>query len=342
MKGRGSLQNLKKNLWNSSFSHIYVEKRALNHINTKRILSNFKNSTIIEIEHYKDVFNRGHQNFTLQKNSPKLILAVKKDNFVYKGAEVCDDFGNSHFYYTSTTMNCIYDCEYCYLQGMYPSSNIVIFVNIEDIFNEVEKLLKKHPVYLCISYDTDILALEGITSFATKWLEFAEKHPDLKIELRTKSANFRMIQDIPVIQNVILAWTLSPTEVIKEYENKTPSLSSRLESINNAIDRGWNVRICFDPLLYIENWREKYGKCIDETFNKIPADDILDISVGVFRVSKDYLKKMRKGRENSLLLSYPFECSSGVCTYTSKHSSDLINFVYRKLLDYVPEEKIYI
>ena len=342
MKGRDNLQNLKKSLWNSSFSHIYIEKRAINNINTKRILSNFKDATKIEIEHYKDVFCRGHQSFALQKNSPKLILAVKRDNFIYKGAGVCEDFGNSHFYYTSTMMNCIYDCEYCYLQGMYPSSNIVIFVNIEDIFYEVEQLLKKHAVYLCISYDTDILAMERITYFATKWLEFASRHPNLKIELRTKSANFVAIQDIPAINNVILAWTLSPLNIIKKFEKNTPSLNSRLESANNAIKKGWNVRLCFDPLLYVEDWQKNYEKCIDDTFNKISSDDILDISIGVFRVSKDYLKKMRKGREYSLILNYPFECKNGVCTYTENHSSNLVNFVYKKLLYYVPVEKIYV
>ena len=36
-------------------------------------------------------------------------------------------------------MNCVFDCEYCYLKGMYPSANLVVFVNLEDIFAEVEK-----------------------------------------------------------------------------------------------------------------------------------------------------------------------------------------------------------
>ena len=45
---------------------------------------------------------------------------------------------------------------------MYPSGNLVIFINIEDIFAELETLLAKHPVYLCVSYDTDLLALENI------------------------------------------------------------------------------------------------------------------------------------------------------------------------------------
>ena len=52
------------------------------------------------------------------------------------------------FDYTSCMMNCVFDCEYCYLKGMYPSGNVVLFVNLDDIFDEVYKLLQKHP---CIS-----------------------------------------------------------------------------------------------------------------------------------------------------------------------------------------------
>mgnify|MGYP006970641936 FL=1 len=34
-------------------------------------------------------------------------------------------------------MNCIYDCSYCYLKGMYPSGHMVLFVNIEDTWKNL-------------------------------------------------------------------------------------------------------------------------------------------------------------------------------------------------------------
>lgn len=47
-------------------------------------------------------------------------------------------------------MNCIFDCEYCYLKGMYPSGNLVVFVNLEDIFAELESLLaQKAYIFAC-------------------------------------------------------------------------------------------------------------------------------------------------------------------------------------------------
>ncbi|EJO5346931.1 radical SAM protein [Clostridium botulinum] len=336
------MENLKKDLWNNNFYHIYIEKEALDYSITYKIISHFKKSRIIEIDHYKDVFCRKNQNFVLQKNSPKLILAVKKNNLVYHGSDMCDSFENDNFYYTSSVMNCIYNCEYCYLQGMYPSSNIVIFVNIEDIISKVEEMLKFHSMYLCVSYDTDLMAIESITGFLHKWTQVAKKHENLKIEIRTKSANFRTLDGISCLDNIILAWTLSPNKIIEEFEGDTPSLEKRLKSICNAIDKGWKVRICFDPILYVENWNKLYKECIETTFKILGKRKVYQVSIGVFRLSKEYLKIINKLRVNSKILAYPFHIEDGVCSYNVKHIDEMTSLVKDEVKKYVPVEDIYL
>lgn len=336
------MNRLRKCSYNPYFSHIYIEKEALKHPNTKRVLEHFPEASRIEINHYKDVFCRGHQNYLLQKRSPNLILAVKKNSYSYEGAPVCQDFGNRHFYYTSLAMNCFYDCEYCYLQGMYPSANIVIFVNIEDYFREIEELLKKFPVYLCISYDSDLLSLENITGYVEEWLSFAGRHPDLTIELRTKCANFSLLDKLTPRDNFILAWTLTPDTLQKNYEHHTPSFQERLNCIKKATDRGYPVRLCFDPLIIVPDWQILYEDMIKTVFRFLPPDKIKDVSLGVFRVSHDYLKQMRKHRPDSVIIQYPYENDHGVCHYGVKLSRDMISFVLNLVKEYIPETNIYL
>ncbi|MEY8000648.1 radical SAM protein [Clostridium sp. Mt-5] len=336
------MKNWCNSLSSSRFSHIYVENRIFEDENTKAILSKLKSSKIIRVGHYKDVFCRHNQNFLVQKKSPKLILAHDDGNLIYKGAKVCDDFGNKYFYYTSSIINCLYNCEYCYLQGMYSSANAVIFVNIQDVFYQLNCILKKHPVYICISYDTDIMAFEGITGFLNKWLEFAEKKNDLKIEVRTKSSNFKSIEDVAPLDNVVLAWTISPDEIARKYETGAPELNSRLKSAKSALEKGWKVRICFDPILYVENWDKYYKKCIEETFEIIPVEKVQDISIGVFRISKSYFKNMIRSNPDSSLLSYPFKTLDGVCTYDEAHHRKMVDFVYNIVSNYVTKDKIFI
>ena len=36
-------------------------------------------------------------------------------------------------------LNCVYDCRYCFLQGMYRSANYVLFVNYDDFRVQIEE-----------------------------------------------------------------------------------------------------------------------------------------------------------------------------------------------------------
>lgn len=71
-----------------AFSHVYVEEAAREHLRTRAILQRFPKSEVVFIDDYQNVFGRGRQDFWKQKASPKLILALKKDNFLYAGNDL--------------------------------------------------------------------------------------------------------------------------------------------------------------------------------------------------------------------------------------------------------------
>lgn len=324
------------------FSHIYIEEKAFKYAISQNILDRFGKAKKIEIGHYKDVFCRPNQGFQVQKSAQKLILAVKKDNFLYKGPEVCQNFGNENFYYTSSILNCIYNCDYCYLQGMYPSANIVVFVNIEDFFSAVADELRKHPVYLTVSYDTDLLAFENVIPFSSLWIDFARKNSGLKIEIRTKSANYASISHLEPAENIILAWTLSPERVIQKYEKLTPSLQTRLLTARQAVIDGWKVRLVFDPIIRVDHWQEVYGEFIQTVFSSLPAEMICDAGLGAFRMAGDYLKRIKKSRVDSDLIHYPFECRNGVAGYPVELEKELVAFVYQLVTEHMEKRKVYL
>ena len=340
---RKTLNNKNSSLFNNRFSHIYVEKKILNNKNTLEILSKFKDVKIIEIDNYKEVFSSNNQDFHLQKLGQKLILASNKPNMIYEGAVVCESFENDNFYYTSSIINCVYDCEYCYLQGVYSSGNIVIFVDIEKVFEEVEELYNKlKTLYLCVSYDTDLLAIENICGFSEKWYYFIEDKKDLKIELRTKSGNIDKFLNLKPLDNFIIAFTLSPENLALKNEKYTASFKNRVKAIKKLQEQGWKVRICIDPLIYSDNFEKNYSQMIEYLFNEIDKEKVIDVSIGVFRISKEYLKKMRNQNQNSEILYYPFECINGVYTYSNKTKSYMINFIKEQFLKYININKIYI
>ena len=265
------------------------------------VLARFCDRKVILVRHYKDVFSRPGQDFLVQKESPKLILARRRDHFLYEGAPMCDRYGHPRFYYATMMMNCLYNCAYCYLQTLYPSANVVAFVNPEDYFPAIEAQL---PAYVSISYDADVLALEHLFGYVKLWADFAHSHPDLTLEVRTKSANFNAIAQVSPVKNMILSWTVSPQHVIDAYEAGAPSLAARISSIKAAIEKGWPVRLCMDPVLPIPGWEVHMEEMLDQLATVIDPAHLYDISVGSFRMSEAQYKKLRRLRPEFPLLSF--------------------------------------
>ena len=331
------------------FQHIYVEEAILQSPDVERVLRKFPKAKVVPIKHYKDIFNRKKQGRFAQSRSRKLILAKKEGQRLYDGAVVCQDFSESHFCYASLLMNCPFHCSYCYLQGMYPSSNLVMFLNLEDYFSDCKKwIAEKGSLYLCISYDSDLLAMEGVYPYVEEFARFLNQENALRIEVRTKAGGeglWRKMQKLPLSlegrKRMIFAFTLSPEEIIEEAEEGSARLSSRIFAIQKALEEGYLVRLCFDPMIYHPRWKELYGDLLQEVFEKIPMEQIHDCSVGSFRISESYLKAMGKALPSSPHTQFPYENTGGYYHYPKELMEEMEGFLYSRLQEKLPKEKIF-
>ena len=144
---------------------IYIEEEISQHPRTQEILSRFPQAVTISCERYGEVFNRRAQNFRLQKRKPALILARKHDGFVLE-TPAGYGIGGQQNYYFSHMLNCVYDCRYCFLQGMYQSAHYIVFVNYEDFAKEIQhQSFQDGNTYFFSGYDCDSLALDQVTGF---------------------------------------------------------------------------------------------------------------------------------------------------------------------------------
>ena len=328
------------------FSHIYIESKAQGFNLTKKCIRNFPKAKIIEISDYKSIFNRPRQDFQTQKQSMKLILAIKKPPYIYKGTDILQDGGYKNFYYNTPMLNCLYNCSYCFLQGMYSSANIVVFVNEIDmqdaVKNEIVKRVhKEQPLMLSISYNTDLMAFENILPITKNWIQFAKLNLDLNLEIRTKSGLYHSIKDIESSDQIVLAWTLSPDKVVRKYELNTPPLSKRISAIKLALNDGWKVRLCFDPILYYNNWENDYLELFNKVKSSLNLDQVLDITVGTFRMSNDYFNRIRKSKPNSGLFYQNYKNENGIVSIDSKKKNSIFKLVSDNFSNYLPQNKIH-
>ena len=327
------------------FSHIYVESQSIDSDIAEQSFKRFPKAKIIEIDDYKKIFNKNGQDFQIQKLSTKLILAKKQPPFIYPATDIIQDSGFSNFYYCTPILNCIYNCEYCFLQGMYSSANIVVFTNTEEVKDAVKKqiLERKYPdepLLLSLSYNTDILALENILPLTKQWIDFANNTDDLFMEIRTKSGLTSSFNKLKPSEKILFAWTLSPNNVIQKYEHKTPLLERRIKSIQKIVDSGWPVRLSFDPILIYPNWKEDYKQMFERIKESISGDKIFDITIGVFRMSEDFFHRIKKTKPHSDLFYNNYDNFNNVKTVTKDQKAMVRDFALRHLDGYCSRDKI--
>jgi len=197
------------------------------------------------------------------------------------------------------------------------------------------------PMMLSISYNTDLLAFENILPMTRAWIDFAKQHPELQLEVRTKSALFSAIDEMVPTDQVLLAWTLSPEKVVKANELNTPPLTKRLAAVRSAMEKGWKVRICFDPVMIYSGWESDYKALIDKVISTLEGDQIFDATVGVFRMGQDYFNRIRKSSPESNVYYQQFENADGVVTVTQSERLAVTHFMKESLSGFIPVEKIH-
>lgn len=326
---------------NKPFSHLYIEEEALGYPMTERIRNCFPDASVIRISRYGELFDRPRQSYLEQYPSRNLILAVRHGTVIYPGAPVCQSFDQRWFYYCTPAMNCVYNCSYCWLKGMYQTANLVIFVNQEYFLEETEKLLMEHPAYLCLAYETDLVPLEPMTGILSQWAQAAISHPDLSIEIRTKSGYGEIWNTMPVSDRIIPAFTFSPQAMIDSMEQGTGTMEQRIRTAETAAEAGFRIRLCFDPMIRFPGWKAAYEDLIAACRKSIPPESIRDCSIGTFRISASYLQNMRKRFPDSAVVQYPYETSNGYCHYPASVKEEMEQYLLSLLKGYVSEKQIY-
>jgi spore photoproduct lyase len=135
--------------------------------------------------------------------------------------------------------------------------------------------------------------------------------------------------------------------MIDACERNTPSAAARLRCACEGLRRGYPVRLCFDPMLYLPTWREDYEALlaqIDRTMAEYQADmgQFADVSVGCFRISQDYLKKIRRMEPYEPTVQFPFVNEGGVYRYPGRLRQEMERYLVDALASRMDRGKIYL
>ena len=275
------------------FNKILIEEDLYNNPRVDQILEKLKrkkdeSENVFQIKNYSDYFSNIKKPYLQKRENLNLFIANKKGELVKVAPDAYGTKGAPHYYYVHS-YNCIYECNYCYLQGYFHSPDLVVFLNTEDIMKRMEDILKDHSeqeVWFHAGEFSDSLALSHITSEIESFYPFFKKNPNAIWELRTKSANIRGLKKMRPLKNLIVSFSLSPDESSRQNDLKTPGLKARLNAIKELYDQGHKIGLHFDPIIYHEDLESQYQELLLELSKKIPLSEIQYLSIGVVRFSK--------------------------------------------------------
>ena len=289
-------------MWNK----IYVEEAILQTPRVQDILAKLKADPLV-VEAYDDFWGRSKKPYLHKRDSLNLFLARKKGQLLKLAPDAYGKSGEPHYYFIHA-FNCIYECQYCYLQGYFNTPDVVLFINHEEIIQEMQATLDRHPehqVWFHAGEFSDSLALTHLTGELALYHDFCERNPRALIELRTKSVNTRELLTLKPLPNFIVSFSLSPAKMGKSIDLKTPSTAARLKTMDELNQRGFVIAAHFDPIIYQENFREEYQTLLTTMEELGLTPNLSYLSLGVVRFTKDVYREVERNYPDSMIHTTP-------------------------------------
>lgn len=221
----------------------------------------------------------------MSKGKKHLFLCRQRGRF-FKPCPGTREYQCCGYHVLNIGMNCPMDCVYCILQAYLNNPWLSFFVNVEDLFAELDQELQTHPERLYrigTGEFTDSLALDSLTAFAPRLVEYMSRTSNGVLELKTKSVAVGNLKGLLHNGRTVLAWSLNSPPIMKREELLTAGLEERLAAAARCADWGYLLAFHFDPIIWHPGWEEGYRHTIKRLFATVPGERIVWISLGALR-----------------------------------------------------------
>ena len=225
---------------------------------------------------------------------------------------------------------CAFSCSYCSVQAFYSENEIHAVRNLE------EKLLALNPGpdvwHIGTGQASDSLLLGDDYGTLSALRSFAEKHPEIVIELKSKSSRNVFAEKYP--RNMVFTWSLNAPTIVEKEEHLTASLEKRIGNAERARDSGCLVGFHIHPMVYFRGWDEEYPRIAQMIAERFSPDEICMISIGTLTFTKSVLRTLRERGEESKVLEMELTPAAGKFSYPLDVKRKMFSTVYRAF----PEE----
>ncbi len=227
--------------------------------------------------------------------------------------------------------NCGFDCSYCSIQSFYHGDE----VRFDSRFPEKLATLEIDPrrsYHIGTGQSSDSLMWGNQAGILDALLDFAARHPNVILELKTKSKNIAHLLKRELPPNLLCTWSLNPQTVIANEEHLTASLDDRLDAARRLADKGVLVGFHFHPMIRYQGWQADYGALFKRLTGSFDTDEVALVSLGTLTYIKPVIKQLRqRAGFRSRILQMPLVEADGKLSYPEAIKRELFSFAYHSL-----------
>ncbi len=224
--------------------------------------------------------------------------------------------------------NCGYGCSYCSIQSFFTGNEVAF----DSHFGEKLKQIPIDPeriYHIGTGQSSDSLMWGNSNRVLDDILEFAGDHPNVILELKTKSANISHLLKSELPPNLICSWSLNPQTIIDNEEHGSASLQKRLDAARQLAAKGCVVGFHFHPMIHYQQWREGYAEIFQKIQQDFSPQQVAMISLGTLTFIKPVIKKIRQQGFSSQILKMPMVEADGKLSYPDEIKLEMFSHAWQ-------------
>jgi spore photoproduct lyase len=224
--------------------------------------------------------------------------------------------------------NCGYGCSYCSIQSFFDGKQI----SFDRGFADKLKTLQLDPqktYHIGTGQSSDSLMWGNSHGVLDAVIDFAEKNPNVILELKTKSANVSHLLKAQPSRNILCTWSLNTPTIIRHEEHGTATLEKRLAAARKMADAGYVVGFHFHPMVHYQNWQQDYQAVVETISGMFSAEEVALVSIGTLTYIKSVMSDIRKRAIPSQILKMPMVDAAGKKSYPDDIKLSMFKHLYQ-------------
>jgi spore photoproduct lyase len=223
--------------------------------------------------------------------------------------------------------NCGFECSYCSIQPFFGNRQVYFDTRFGEKLADLQ--IEPEQIYhIGTGQSSDSLMWGNSHGTLEALLEFARSHPNVILELKSKSDNIGYLLEQPLPANLICSWSLSPQTIIDHEEHGSSSLERRLWAARQIADHGGLVGFHFHPIIHYHGWREEYAAIAESIQQQFLPRELVMVSLGTLTYTKPVIRQIREKGAMSKILKMDLVEADGKLSYPDEIKRELFSHLY--------------